>query len=75
MSFLFYFKGLPKGKFLLRSKAEKPGRQEQLGEDAVFYEYKDFFVGNILDINGFQFQLLNADEFTLCYMEAHKHLV
>ncbi|ODM96665.1 EF-hand domain-containing family member C2 [Orchesella cincta] len=66
--------GLPKGKFLLRSQAKKPGHQIEIGEEASFWEYKDLFVGNILDINGFQFQLINADEFTLCYMEANKHM-
>lgn len=72
---IFVFIGLPKGGFIRRKKAVKPGRQAELGEDDVPYEYKDLFVGNVLDIDGFKFQIISADEFTLSYMEANRHLV
>lgn len=56
-------------------RIEKPGRQIELGEEATFYGYEDLFIGNVLNINEFQFQLATADEFTLSYMEGNKHLV
>jgi hypothetical protein len=72
---MFYCTGLPKGNFLFRTRVKKPGYQPEIGKLAEFYEPKDFFVGNVMEINSFQFQLLRADEFTYSYMEKHKHLV
>lgn len=43
----------------------------ELGEESEYYEMKDYFIGNVLDINGFTFLLTGADEFTLSYMEAN----
>jgi hypothetical protein len=71
----FVISGLPKGNFFLRSQIKKPGYQPEIGKPAEYYEPKDFFVGNIVDINSYQFQLINADEFTLSYMEKNKELV
>jgi hypothetical protein len=67
--------GLPKGNFLLRTRVKKPNYQPEIGKPAEYYEPKDFFVGNILELNGFKFQLLRADEYTYSYMEKNKHLV
>lgn len=64
--------GLPKGIFIFRKRVKKPGHQ---WEDPEYYGPKDLYVGNILPIDGFIFQLTTADEFSLCYMEANKHLV
>lgn len=53
----------------------KPGYRPELGDRPQYYEPKEFFVGNILKINSFEFQLIEADEFTLSYMERNKEQV
>lgn len=75
MHAIFNLLGLPKGNFLLRNRVKKPGHQPEIGNDPEFYAPKDLYVGNIININGYSFQLIDADEFSLCYMEANKHLV
>jgi len=72
---LFVWIGLPKGTFYFRGRVKKPGYQPELGGKPEFYEPKDFFVGNIMNINSFDFQLLRGDEFTYAYMERNKELV
>ncbi|XP_035706892.1 EF-hand domain-containing family member C2-like [Folsomia candida] len=67
--------GFKQGQFLARSMIRKRGHglrpAFELGEESEYYEMKDYFIGNVLDINGFTFLLTGADEFTLSYMEAN----
>jgi len=44
-------------------------RQTMKHENGVYYAAKDMYVGNIVDIVGHQFLLLNADEYTYRLME------
>jgi hypothetical protein len=68
--------GIKPGAFLSRTKAKKNRPRFELGEVSEFYQPRDYFIGNTLELNGFQFVLTGAaDEFTLQYMEEHKHAV
>jgi len=68
--------GLRGGMFLSRSKVRKnPSPRFELGEVSEYYLPRDYFVGNVLDLNGFKFLLTSANEFTLLYMEENYHLV
>lgn len=59
--------GIIGGKFLERQKVYQPGSRVAYGE-------ADLYVGNTLDVFNRGFELLDADEFTLQYMENNKHI-
>eukprot|EP00405_Crypthecodinium_cohnii_P046979 CAMPEP_0206580294 /NCGR_PEP_ID=MMETSP0325_2-20121206/33063_1 /ASSEMBLY_ACC=CAM_ASM_000347 /TAXON_ID=2866 /ORGANISM="Crypthecodinium cohnii, Strain Seligo" /LENGTH=622 /DNA_ID=CAMNT_0054086277 /DNA_START=356 /DNA_END=2221 /DNA_ORIENTATION=+ len=56
--------GYSSGKFALKSKKRTP--------DGTWYKAQDFFLGAVVVINAMPFHLLNADDATISYMEAHK---
>uniref|UniRef100_A0A3Q1EY84 EF-hand domain-containing family member C2 n=1 Tax=Acanthochromis polyacanthus TaxID=80966 RepID=A0A3Q1EY84_9TELE len=58
--------GVLGGKFLERGRVKKPG--QELSE---YFTAQDLHVGAILCINGKNFQLEAADEYTFNYMEKH----
>ncbi|XP_011487801.1 EF-hand domain-containing family member C2 isoform X2 [Oryzias latipes] len=59
--------GMPGGKFLRRSVVKKPGQSKP----SERYTAQDLYVGAELHISGQTFMLVNADEYTLKYMEQH----
>ncbi|CAH8432316.1 unnamed protein product [Heterobilharzia americana] len=60
------FKG---GLFLERSKIKKPGTKLFNTKPSEYYKPTDLYVGTILDFNTFLFELIEADNYTLDYME------
>ena len=50
------------GKFLERSRIKNPHTRN-------YYAARDFKIGQVISINKYQFQLLEADEFTIKFME------
>ncbi|CAG0880053.1 unnamed protein product, partial [Darwinula stevensoni] len=56
--------GIRQGRFLSRTRVKRGDTGEALREG-------DFHVGATLPINGFHFHLLQADDFTVGYMEGH----
>ncbi|XP_012498259.1 PREDICTED: EF-hand domain-containing family member C2 [Propithecus coquereli] len=61
--------GLTGGKFLKRSRVKKPGQEIFKSELSEYIKAEDLYVGATVNINGYLFLLLNADEYTLNYME------
>ncbi len=59
--------GFVAGKFLERTRVKNSQTQE-------YVKPSDTFVGAILHVNYFQFQLVEADEFTFKFMEENPHL-
>ncbi|KAJ4428509.1 hypothetical protein ANN_24551 [Periplaneta americana] len=57
------------GEFIKRTKIEKPGQDIYTSEPPKCYTQDDFYVGNILNLYGFEFLLVEADEYALRYME------
>jgi len=66
--------GIKKGCFLNRSRVIKSGSWREPNDPLEYFSPSDFFVGNILIINKFNFQLTHADDNTLSYMEKHNQL-
>lgn len=58
--------GLPGGRFLERSRVRRPN-----GAPTDYYTDQDLYVGARLQLHSRQFELLDADEYTLNFMEAH----
>jgi hypothetical protein len=65
----FLFVGFIGGEFIKRSRIPKPGQEVYTSEPPVYFGPQDFYVGNTLILYGFEFLLLEADEYTLRYME------
>ncbi|XP_031156685.1 EF-hand domain-containing family member C2 [Sander lucioperca] len=63
--------GVLGGKFLERSLIKKPGQQLFKSELSEYFTAQDMYVGATICINNWNFQLLDADEYTLNYMEQH----
>ncbi|CAL9690452.1 unnamed protein product [Knipowitschia caucasica] len=63
--------GVLGGKFLGRTRVKKPGQEVFKSELSKYFTAQDFFVGAVLHINHINFKLINADEYTLNYMEKH----
>ncbi|CAH8429526.1 unnamed protein product [Schistosoma turkestanicum] len=63
------FKG---GLFLDRKRVKKPDSKLFDEKPIEYYKPTDFYVGAILDLNNFLFELIEADEYTLDFMEKHK---
>lgn len=59
------------GKFLERGRVKKPGQELFKSELSEYFTAQDLFVGATLCLNNKNFQLLDADEYTLNYMEQH----
>ncbi|KAG2501001.1 hypothetical protein HYH03_000822 [Edaphochlamys debaryana] len=59
--------GIAGGKFLERQKIYKPRSEE-------IYTYLDLYVGSVIEVFNRSFELLEADEYTLTYMENYKDI-
>ncbi|XP_071380863.1 EF-hand domain-containing family member C2 [Centroberyx affinis] len=63
--------GVLGGKFLERGRVKKPGQELFKSEMSEYFTAQDLYVGAALNLNNQRFQLLDADEYTLTYMERH----
>lgn len=61
--------GITGGKFLKRSRVKKPGQEIFKSELLEYIKAKELYVGAKVNLNGYLFLLLNADEYTFNYME------
>ncbi|EFJ52449.1 hypothetical protein VOLCADRAFT_79034 [Volvox carteri f. nagariensis] len=59
--------GIAGGKFLERQRIYKPRSEE-------IYTYLDLYVGSVIEVFNRSFELLEADEYTLTYMENYKDI-
>nr|XP_044995962.1 EF-hand domain-containing family member C2 [Jaculus jaculus] len=57
------------GMFLKRSRVKRPGQEVFKSELSEYIQSEELYVGTTLNVNGYLFRLLNADEYTLKYME------
>ncbi|XP_028731729.1 EF-hand domain-containing family member C2 [Peromyscus leucopus] len=57
------------GMFLKRSRVKKPGQEVFKSEFSEYIKAEELYIGTTVNINGYLFILLNADEYTLRYME------
>lgn len=73
---LFSFSvGITGGKFLKRSRVKKPGQEIFKSELLEYIKAEELYVGAKVNLNGYLFLLLNADEYTFNYMEKHSDKV
>ncbi|CAK6967716.1 EF-hand domain-containing family member C2 [Scomber scombrus] len=63
--------GVLGGKFLERGRVKKPGQELFKSQLSEYFIAQDLYVGVTLCINNKNFQLVDADEYTLNYMEQH----
>ncbi|XP_048191386.1 EF-hand domain-containing family member C2 [Perognathus longimembris pacificus] len=63
--------GIAGGLFLKRSRVKKPGQELFKSEPSEYIKPEELYIGTTLNVNGYLFRLLNADEYTLNYMENH----
>uniref|UniRef100_A0A3B4AFH8 DM10 domain-containing protein n=1 Tax=Periophthalmus magnuspinnatus TaxID=409849 RepID=A0A3B4AFH8_9GOBI len=61
--------GVLGGAFLQRGRVKKPGQDQS--QRSQYFTAQDFYVGAVLCLNKRNFQLIEADEYTLNYMEQH----
>lgn len=73
-----YLLGIRTGQFLSRSRVRRSGGgvrpNFENGEVSEYYVTSDYYVGNSLDVNGFQFLLTGATDATYEYMENRPEL-
>ncbi|XP_019732440.1 EF-hand domain-containing family member C2 [Hippocampus comes] len=63
--------GVLGGMFLARGRVKKPGQELFKSEPSEYFIAQDLYVGATLCLNNRLFQLLDADEYTLNYLEQH----
>uniref|UniRef100_A0A9L0JN71 EF-hand domain-containing family member C2 n=1 Tax=Equus asinus TaxID=9793 RepID=A0A9L0JN71_EQUAS len=63
--------GLTGGMFLKRIRVKRPGQEVFKSELSEYIKAEELYVGARVNVNGYLFLLLNADEYTLNYMEKH----
>ncbi|XP_064167087.1 EF-hand domain-containing family member C2 [Anguilla rostrata] len=61
--------GVMGGKFLERGRVKKPGQELFKSEMSEYFNAQDLYLGARLCMNSQEFQLVDADEFTISYME------
>ncbi|XP_006902140.1 PREDICTED: EF-hand domain-containing family member C2-like [Elephantulus edwardii] len=61
--------GLTGGKFLQRVRVKRPGQEVFKSELSEYIQPEELYVGARINVNGYIFHLLNADEYTFNYME------
>ncbi|NXH20112.1 EFHC2 protein, partial [Bucco capensis] len=59
------------GKFLERGRIKKPGQELFKSEPSECFKAQDLFIGARVCFHGHNFLLVDADEYTLNYMEKH----
>lgn len=63
--------GYTGGMFLKRIRVKRPGQEVFKSELSEYVQAEELYVGAKVNVNGYIFLLLNADEYTLKYMEDH----
>ncbi|XP_076603763.1 EF-hand domain-containing family member C2 [Chaetodon auriga] len=63
--------GVLGGKFLERGRVKKPDQELFKSELSKYFTAQDLYIGATLCLNKKHFHLLDADEYTLNYMEQH----
>ncbi|XP_055987186.1 EF-hand domain-containing family member C2 isoform X1 [Sorex fumeus] len=63
--------GYAGGLFLKRSRVKRPGQEVFKSEPSEYIQPEEFYIGTKVNVNGYVFHLLNADEYTLTFMEKH----
>eukprot|EP00075_Anas_platyrhynchos_P015529 XP_027304782.1 EF-hand domain-containing family member C2 isoform X1 [Anas platyrhynchos] len=63
--------GILGGKFLERGRIKKPGQELFKSEPSEYFKAQDLFVGARVCFHGHNFLLVDADEYTINYMEKH----
>ncbi|XP_045850538.1 EF-hand domain-containing family member C2 isoform X3 [Meles meles] len=61
--------GITGGKFLKRTRVKKPGQEVFKSELSEYIKAEELYIGAKVNVNGYLFLLLNADKYTLNYME------
>ncbi|KAG8508031.1 EF-hand domain-containing family member C2 [Galemys pyrenaicus] len=61
--------GYTGGMFLKRIRVKRPGQEVFKSELSEYIQAEELYVGAKVNVNGYLFLLLNADEYTLNYME------
>ncbi|XP_077001183.1 EF-hand domain-containing family member C2 isoform X2 [Tamandua tetradactyla] len=61
--------GITPGKFLRRVRVKRPGQEIFKSEFSEYIQPEELYVGAKVNVNGYLFLLLSADEYTLNYME------
>ncbi|OBS72185.1 hypothetical protein A6R68_13237 [Neotoma lepida] len=61
--------GYTGGMFLKRSRVKKPGQEVFKSEFSEYIKAEELYIGATVNVNGYLFILLNADDYTLRYME------
>ncbi|KAM5221444.1 EF-hand domain-containing family member C2 [Ctenodactylus gundi] len=61
--------GYTGGLFLKRGRVKRPGQKFFKSEFSEYIQPEELYVGTKININGYIFLLVNADEYTLNYME------
>ncbi|OXB79748.1 UNVERIFIED_CONTAM: hypothetical protein H355_010216, partial [Colinus virginianus] len=63
--------GIPGGKFLEKRRIKKPGQELFKSEPSEYFNAQDLFIGARVCFHGHNFLLVDADEYTINYMEKH----
>lgn len=61
--------------FQLRAPIKLPGQDVYTSEPPDYYKPQHMYIGATLNLNGFIFVLIDADEYALRYMELHSNEV
>lgn len=61
--------------FLKRSRVKKPGQEVFKSEPSEYIKAEELYIGARVNVNGYLFHLLNADKYTLRYMEENSDKV
>ncbi len=65
---MHFKKGINGGRFLERGKVKRPNQAAYSTKLPEYYDYHDMFVGSVLILNSFYFQLFDADEYCYSFM-------
>ncbi|NXC38118.1 EFHC2 protein, partial [Penelope pileata] len=63
--------GILGGKFLEKGRIKKPGQELFKSEPSEYFKAQDLFIGARVCFHGHNFLLVDADEYTINYMEKH----
>ncbi|NXJ12013.1 EFHC2 protein, partial [Odontophorus gujanensis] len=63
--------GILGGKFLEKRRIKKPGQELFKSEPSEYFNAQDLFIGARVCFHGHNFLLVDADEYTINYMEKH----
>ncbi|NXG44408.1 EFHC2 protein, partial [Psilopogon haemacephalus] len=63
--------GIVGGKFLERGRIKKPGQELFKSEPSEYFKAQNLFIGARVCFHGHNFVLVDADEYTINYMEKH----